>query len=134
MLRAAAVASLIGGAAASANTASPVTKVIELINELKVKVQKDLEAETKAMAEYSQFCDDEQTAKGFAIKTADRSIDGYNAVIDESTGAIGSLSSQIDAAGSEIASKTAELKSATNIRSNENGDFKAAEKELVEAV
>merc|ERR1719502_1951015 len=86
------------------------------------------------MAEYSQFCDDEETQKGFAIKTAERSIDGYNAVIDESTGAIGSLSSQIDAAGSEIASKTEELKSATNIRSNESGDFKAAEKELVEAI
>jgi chromosome segregation ATPase len=40
----------------------------------------------------------------------------------------------IEAAGSEIASKTSELKSATSVRTNENGDFKAAEKELVEAI
>jgi chromosome segregation ATPase len=138
MLRVAAAASVIGGVTASANGAnsnsSPVTKVIELINELKVKVQRDLEAETKAMSEYSAFCDDEQTQKGFAIKTAERNMDGYSAVIDESTGSITSLTGQIDAAGSEIASKSEELKSASNIRSNENTDFQAAEKELVGAI
>ena len=40
--------------------ASPIGKVIELINELKVKVQNDLDAETKAMAVsviLSLFCD-----------------------------------------------------------------------------
>jgi len=120
-----------GGVAVQAS--SPVAKVIELINELKVKVEKDLAAEAKAMEEYSTFCDDEQTAKGFAITTAADDIEGYKAVIEESTGTVQKFGASIEAAGSEIASKTSELKSATSVRTNENGDFKAAEKELVEA-
>ena len=54
MLRVVAAASIVG-VAANANSASPVSKVIELINELKVKVQKDLEAETKAMHQQNQL-------------------------------------------------------------------------------
>jgi len=111
-----------------------VTKVIELINELKVKVQKDLEAESKAMAEYSTFCDDEQTQKGFAIKTAGSQIEAYSATIEETEGKIQSLAADIDTAASESASKTSERKSATGVRDNEHSDFKAAEKELVESI
>lgn len=114
--------------------ASPVTKVIELINELKVKVQKDLESEAKSMAEYTTFCDDEQTAKGFAITTAGREIEGYKAVIEDTTGQIQELASTIDSAGSEVSSKSSELKSATGVRESENTDFKAAEKELVDTI
>jgi hypothetical protein len=128
-----AVAALLAAPALAASN-SPVTKVIELINELKVKVQNDLEAESKSMAEYSTFCDDEQTAKGFAIKTAAGQIEGYKAVIEDTEGTIQSLAADIDAASSEVASKTSELKSATGIRDNEHSDFKAAEKELVEAI
>jgi len=105
-----------GGVAVQA--ASPVAKVIELINELKVKVEKDLAAEAKAMEEYSTFCDDEQTAKGFAITTASDDIEGYKAVIEETTGLVQKFGASIEAAGSEIASKTSELKSATSVRTN----------------
>jgi hypothetical protein len=118
----------------SVAASSPVTKVIELINELKVKVENDLSAESKAMEEYSTFCDDESTAKGFAIKTAADDIEGYKAVIEETTGSISQLGAAIEAAGSEAAAKTSELNSATKIRGNENADFVAAEKELVDSV
>jgi len=121
-------------AATGVSASSPVTKVIQLINELKVKVQADLEAESKSMAEYSTFCDDEQTEKGFAIKTAGSEIDGYKAVVEDTTGTISQLAASIDAAGSEVASKSSELKSATSVRDNENSDFNAAEKELVESI
>lgn len=117
-----------------ATSASPVGKVIELIDGLKVKVQKDLDTEKKAMKEYTQFCDDEQTEKGFAIKTASSEIEGYKAVIEETTGSITEVSSQIETASSEVASKESELASATKIRSEESSDFNKAEKELVESV
>jgi chromosome segregation ATPase len=119
---------------AGVSAGSPVGKVIELINELKVKVENDLKAEGSAMAEYSTFCDDEQTAKGFAIKTAASDIEGYSAVIEETTGTIQQLSATIETAGAEVAAKQSELESATSVRANENGDFKAAEKELVDAI
>jgi len=124
----------LGAAAVQVSAGSPVAKVIELINELKVKVEKDLAAEGKAMEEYSTFCDDEQTAKGFAITTASDDIAGYEAVIEETTGLVQKYGAAIEADGSEIASKSSELKSASSVRDNENGDFKAAEKELVGAI
>jgi len=113
---------------------APVQKVMQLIGELKVKVQKDLKSEASAMAEYSTFCDDEQSAKGYAIKTAAREMDGYQAVIEDTTGQIQDLSSTITTASSEQAAKSEELKSATAVRDNEHADYSLAEKELVESV
>jgi len=123
MLKTVAVASsaVVLASAESSSTmtnskSSPVGKVIELIDELKVKVQKDLSAEEKAMASYTEFCDDEQTQKGFAIKTAGSEIEGFKAVIEETSGAITQLAGEIDAAGSAAAAKNSELSSATKIR------------------
>lgn len=113
---------------------SAVTKVIELLGELKVKVEKDLKAETGAMNEYLEFCDDEQTAKGYAIETAAKEIDGYKAVIEQTTGNMQELQSTIDSSGAEVSKKTEELASATGVRKTENEDFKAAEKELVDSI
>jgi len=126
-------AAVVAGSALAAKV-SPVQKVIELIDELKGKVQKDLANEAKQMDEYTSFCDDEQTQKGFAIKTAAREIAGFKAFIEESTGQIQNLGARIDEAGSSAAAKSDELRSATNVRNNENSDFKAAQKELVDAV
>jgi hypothetical protein len=41
-----------------ATAVSPVMKVVELLDECKAKVQKDLDAEAKLMEEYTTFCDD----------------------------------------------------------------------------
>lgn len=124
---------LLAGVALAAN-ASPVQKVIQLIEELKGKVQKDLQNEAGQMEEYAQFCDDEQTQKGFAIKTATREIEGFKAAIEHSEGQVQEFGSIIEAAGGESAAKNQELASATDVRNNENSDFKAAQKELVESI
>jgi chromosome segregation ATPase len=113
---------------------APVQKVMQLIGELKVKVQKDLKAEAGSMSEYSTFCDDEQSAKGYAIQTAAREMDGFQAVIEDTTGQMQDLQSTISTASSEQAAKSQELKSATSVRDNEHADYAAAEKELVESV
>jgi hypothetical protein len=121
-----AIAPVLGG--------SPVQKVIQLIDELKGKVEKNLAAESKAMDEYSSFCDDETTEKNYAIKDAGKAINGYKAVIEDTTGQSTEMASEIESSGAQASSKESELKSATEVRDNENADFKAAEKELVESV
>jgi chromosome segregation ATPase len=127
-----AVATVAGSATAS--KVSPVQKVIQLLGELKVKVQNDVAAESKAMDEYTEFCDDEITEKKHSIEVAASDIEAYNAVIEESNGKITELSSVLADAGSEIAAKQGELKGAKELRATENGDFKAAQKELVDSV
>jgi len=59
------------------NPASPVKKVIQLLQGLKVTVQDDLKKEETQMAEYGQYCDDTQSEKGYAIKTAAKDITRY---------------------------------------------------------
>merc|ERR1719375_2535088 len=77
---------------------SVVAKVIEMLSANKVKVADDLAAEEKEAAEYSEFCDTEIEAKGYAIKTAARKVVQLDAVVADAK-------AQIAAANSEIAAR-----------------------------
>jgi chromosome segregation ATPase len=113
---------------------SPIQKVVELLDECKAKVQKDLDAETKAMEEYTTFCDDELKDKGYAIETAGRAIADLTATVEASTANIGELSDEIATLGTTGAAKSKELADATKVRAAGNADFEAAEKELVKSI
>merc|ERR1719182_699037 len=119
---------------ACGSAVSPVQKVVELLDECKAKVEKDLAAEGKAMEEYTAFCDDELKDKGYAIETAGRSIEDLTATVDSSTANIGELSDEIATLGTTIAAKSKELSDATKVRAGEAADFAAAEKELVKDI
>jgi len=129
-----AVASAAALVSAESANVSPVQKVIQLLGELKTKVQSDLAAEEKAMDEYTTYCDDEITAKKHAIEIANRDIDNYKAAIEQATGKITEYTANLEDSGAEIAAKEGELAEATKVRATENGDFKDAEKELVDSV
>merc|ERR1719324_1986666 len=121
-------------AAATVAAGSAIQKVVELLDECKAKVQKDLDAETKAMEEYTAFCDDELKDKGDAIETAGRSIEDLSATIDSSTANVGELEDEIATLGTTIAAKSKELAGATEVREGARADFEAAEKELVKSI
>jgi hypothetical protein len=114
--------------------ASPVQKIVQLLGELKTKVQGDLDNETKAMDEYMKYCDDEITEKGFAIKTATKAIDGYDAAIEKAKAQTLEYDDTLQTSGAEIAAKEGELAEAVDVRKGEAEDFAAAEKELVDTV
>jgi hypothetical protein len=118
----------------TAAAGSAIAKVVELLDECKAKVQKDLDAETKAMEEYTAFCDDELKDKGYAIETAGRTIGDLTATIDSSTANIGELSDEIATLGTTNAAKSKELADATKVREGQAADFGAAEKELVKSI
>jgi len=118
----------------SANAVSPVQKVVELLEESKNKVLRDLAAEEKEMAEYSQFCDDEVVSKTHAIQTATRKISELEAAVEDKSAQISQAEEEVAKLGTEVASKEADLASASSIRGKEKGDFKASEKELMESI
>jgi len=118
----------------SVSAGSAIQKVVELLDECKAKVQKDLDAETKSMEEYTAFCDDELKDKGYAIETAARAIEDLTATVDSSTANIGELSDEIATLGTTNAAKSKELADATKVREAGNADFVAAEKELVKSI
>jgi len=118
----------------TASAGSAIQKVVELLDECKGKVQKDLDAEAKGMQEYSSFCDDELKDKGYAIETAGRSIGDLTATIDSATAQVGVLTDEIATLGTTNAAKGKELADATKERGGQHGDFQEEEKELVKSI
>jgi chromosome segregation ATPase len=113
---------------------SPVQKVIQLLDELKGKVNADLANEEKLMGEYANWCDEEANTKEDAITSSKRTIGDLEATIEDAKATIGTLTSTIDDLTQKISSSEADLSAATDIRNKERGDFSASEKELVDTV
>jgi len=120
---------LFGAAAGSA-----VQKVIELLEDNKVKIANDLAAEEKEMAEYTDFCDKESSDKGYAIKTATSKIEDLTAAIEKGTTKIPAYEDEIATLGTEVAEKQKQLMEASGLREKERADFEASEKELLTAI
>jgi len=93
----------------AAQAVSPVMKVVELLDECKAKVAKDLAAEAAAMEEYTTFCDDELKDKAYAIETAGSKIGDLEATIADAQATIAETSDEITTLGSVIAGKNKEL-------------------------
>jgi len=119
---------------ATASSVSPVQKVIQLLDELKAKVEADPSAEEKAMEEYTAWCDEESNSKEDAITSSKRTIDDLSATIEDSKGTIATLTSTVEDLTSKISASESDLADASKIRNKENADFLAAEKELVDTV
>merc|ERR1719160_949527 len=100
----------------SSASVSPVQKVIELLEDNKVKIANDLAAEEKEMAEYTEFCDDGSSEKGYAIKTATSKIEDLSALIEKCTAKIPVYEDTIATLGTEVASKQKQLYEATELR------------------
>jgi hypothetical protein len=113
---------------------SPVQKVIQLLDELKGKVESDLANEEKLMEEYTTWCDEEANTKEDAITSSKRTIGDLSATIEDAKATIIELTSSIDELTTTISSSEADLDKATSLRNTEHDDFKASEKELVDTV
>jgi len=111
-----------------------VQKIISMLGELKSKVAADLEAEAKAMDEYSSYCDDESKEKGFAITTASSEIEDLSASIEGSTCKITEYTSTVDTSGTEMAEKQGELDDARKVMEKKHKIFLENEKELTDCV
>merc|ERR1719482_533191 len=124
---------LVSGAT-SHTQVSPVQKVVELLVELKGKVEADLAADEKLMNDYSTYCDEESNNKEDAITSNKRTVGDLNAAISEASASVGTLTTEIEELAAKIATADADLKDATSIRTKEHEDFAAAEAELVDTI
>jgi chromosome segregation ATPase len=120
--------------AVEAEKVSPVQKVIQLLDDLKGKVQGDLDNEGKAMAEYSSWCDQQIGDTDYAIKTASRQIEGSNAQIEESENTITAKTGEIADLGTAISTKEKELVDAEGVYKGEKADTDSSESELINSI
>merc|ERR1719197_2373685 len=95
---------------------SPVQKVIELLDDLKGKVQSDVDAEGTAAEEYAAYCDKEIRDKGYAIQTATRQIGDFTATIEDCEATIEAKASEVAETGTAISQKEKEMAAAQEVR------------------
>merc|ERR1719272_2079982 len=111
-----------------------VAKVVQMLGEEKDKVEGSVKAESKAMAEYTQWCDDTQTEHSYAIKAANTKISDLTAVIDDSTAEIAGLDDQIHELGKEIADRNHDIEEANANRAHDAEEFAKSEAEQLAMV
>jgi len=116
------------------DSTSVIQKVIEMLQDNKVKIAADLAAEETEFAAYSQYCDDEQGARAYAIKSATRTITDLSAEILDCKAQTTAADDSIASLGTEIASKDQDLSSANAQRATAKADFEVVEKQLVTSV
>merc|ERR1719460_3418189 len=97
----------------ASSSVSPVQKVIELLDDLKGKVEADLANEEKLMEEYTNWCDEEANEKEDAITSSKRTIKDLKATIEDAEASIQTLTSTIDELTGKISTSEADLKKAT---------------------
>merc|ERR1719456_2113660 len=93
-------------------TVSPVQKVIQLIDDMKAKVEADGKAADDEFAQYAKWCDDEADDKGRAIKASQDEIAELTAAISDAEGTIQTLETKITELTTTISSTEKEASGA----------------------
>jgi len=119
---------------ASADAASPIGKILQLISDLQSKVIGEGEASQKVYEEFSEFCEERNKALTFEIKTGKAEVADLTAVISEEAALIESLTTKAEKLASDIATDEADLKAATYIREKEASEFAAEKAELYDVI
>jgi len=129
-----AVDSKIAGAAAAGVKATPVQKVIELMQGMLDKGKKEKHEEMVQFAAYKQFCDDVVPEKQKAIEEANQMIEDLKADIFQAETDAATLGEEIAKHDEDIAVWGGDLKAAGNVRAIEKADFDALHKDYSESI
>jgi hypothetical protein len=114
----------------AAVTGSPVTKVVELIKELKGKIEADGKAEQKIYNKFACWCEGTSERKATAIHQAMADIKSHGTSVLEFKGSIATYTSEINELGREIQDNQQAQDEATGIRQKENGEYEGQKAEM----
>jgi len=119
---------------ASASVTNPVAKVLDLISGLQSKIISEGEAAQKVYNDFAEFCEDTSKNIAYDIDTHKHNVADLKATIAEELATIDALNTKVDELAESIATDSADLKAATQIRNTEAVDFALEEKDLTEAI
>jgi hypothetical protein len=127
---------IVAGVSASETGAAnnAIAKLLDTLTACEAKVTKEGEDAQKVYAEFAEWCEDRSKDLRYEVKTSKRQIAGLQATISKETGSQQALTSSVEDVAANIAEDDADLTAATKIRNQENADFTAREKDLVDVI
>lgn len=128
------VATANAAASAEDDVNRPVAKVLKLLGEMKVTLEKEQEADKEMFEKMDCWCSTNREQKTATVEAAEKKIADLSASIEEFTARAAQLASQIKTLKAEIAKNQESLATATSLREKENAEFTAEEKEMVETI
>jgi predicted nucleic acid-binding Zn-ribbon protein len=111
------------GARAEDAAGSPVTKVVELIQELKAKIEADGKTEQKVYDKFACWCEKTTARKAAAIEKAKADIEAMQQLILELKAKVATLGAEIAQLEKDIAGMSEALKEAAALREKENAEY-----------
>merc|ERR1719408_1214306 len=118
----------------SGSDVTPIQKVIEMMDGMLAKGKKEKHEEEVEFAKFHEWCDQVRDDKTKSIAEATAQIEELAAAIDKAEADAETLTEEIAELEKEVAKLTADADSATAQRKTENGDYKAAHKDLSESI
>merc|ERR1719248_171040 len=103
---------------------TPVQKVLQLMDELLAKAEKEKKAEEVRFSAFSQWCDDQTRIKNNEIADANEKIEMLKAEIEKARVEIEKLTERIDELDEDVGRWKKDGKSATEVRDKEAEDYK----------
>jgi polyhydroxyalkanoate synthesis regulator phasin len=125
------LASAVQGAVHQEN---PVTKVVELIQELKAKIEADGKAEQKVYDKFACWCEKTTARKAGAIEEAKTSIEELSEKVLNLKGKTATLKAEIAQLEKDISGNIEGTKEATTIREKETADYSKERSDLEQAI
>merc|ERR1719487_1296794 len=105
-----------------------------MLSNLEAKIIREGQTAQKTYDEFAEWCEDRSRNVGFEIKDGKAEVAEQKATIESSASQITSLNSKIEELADALSANEGDLTAATKIRTTEEADFKATEKDLVETI
>lgn len=113
---------------------TPVQKVLEMMNEMKVKAENLKEEEAKTFRKYAEWTDDRQRELGFEMESGNKQIEKLTAFIEQADNDVEKLGKEISSLEKDIGDMEAEMKEATDLRNEERQTFLETQEDLLESL
>jgi len=112
----------------------PVEKVVNLLKDLKGKIEQDGKSEQQVYDKYACWCEKASSAKASAIETAQKDLRALGQDVLKYKGEVAVLEAEMTQLQKDMDTNKAEQAEATSIRQRENAAFAAETAEMKEAL
>jgi hypothetical protein len=112
----------------------PVSKVVALLNDMKVQLEKEQDADEEIYSKMACWCETNNKGKTKAIADAEARIATLDNTIEKMTSLSLTLNEEIKGLEKEIAANQKSLDVATALRAKQLAEFNAEEKEMLQSI